>query len=260
MTPKLYYVNNGGDNLGPYSFESIMQQIAKHELKATDYLYLEDKDDWITISQHPEFSQKVQEKTAIAPTVVRTKNESETKEWFILKDKNRFGPFVFSDVVKMLQEKNLFEYDYVWFQGMDTWKRIAEMPEFAPDKIRSMISNRGGKNTEDVFYRRKHARTKYNCQVIAHDNSKIWSGLSVELSEAGAAIMMENAIITPGQHLYLHFKPGPHSKAFNVLGEIVSKRFVKDIKDREAPVVYGVKFVNMQKQDRESLKELKPAA
>jgi PilZ domain-containing protein/uncharacterized protein DUF4339 len=173
-------------------------------------------------------------------------------QWYVLKGKNRFGPFMYVDMIRMLQEKSVFEFDFVWCQGLEAWKRIAEIPVFNADKIKHLFDH--AKANDTIFFRRHHPRKGYECQIIVHDNNRVWKGKAFDLSEGGAGVVIENAMILPGQNIYIHFKPGDISKPFNVLSEVVSKRYMKGIRDHETPVVYGIKFINIQKQDREAIR------
>jgi hypothetical protein len=255
---KKFFVNNGGQNLGPFDLEMIFQKVSDEELKATDHIYLEDKDEWILICQHPEFKPiaKVEAPIAELPQETGISND----EWFVLKGKNRYGPYPYAEMIKMLQDKIIFEFDYTWRQGLSNWLRLAEVEEFAADRVRTMIHELGKSSVAEVFSKRKHPRSSYECPVVIHDNTRVWKGKSIEVSEGGAGLIMENAMILPGQSVYLHFKPGPNSKPFNVLCEVVSKRYVKGIKDKNTPIVYGIKFINIQKQDKDELKTLSAAA
>jgi hypothetical protein len=171
--------------------------------------------------------------------------------WYILRGEERQGPFEFTDVVRLLQEKIIFEYDFVWRNGMENWIRIAEVQDFSPDAIRSVL-----KADKDIFVRRKHARLMYECPLVAHDNKSFWPGYTLEISEGGAGVVIENAMLLPSQNIYLHFKPGSHTKPFNVLCEVVSKKYIQNVKDRLDPMVYGVKFINIPKQEKDLIKVL----
>ena len=66
---------------------------------------------------------------------------------------------------------------------------------------------------------------------------------------------MQNAMIVPGQNLYLHFKPGDEVPPFNAVCEVVSKSFTKGVKKRDAKVQYGLKFVNIVPGAKKAIKE-----
>lgn len=175
-------------------------------------------------------------------------------EWYVLKWDNRYGPFAMVDVVKMLQDKSVFEFDYVWKPGFESWTRIAELPQFAADQIRGLKSSKMPELSE-VFFRRRHARTKYNGSIVIHDNHGVWKGESFEVSEGGAGVIINNALLLPGQKLFLHFKPGDGVPSFNATCEVVSKKYIKGVKNKEAPICYGVKFIEINGEIQKALRE-----
>lgn len=258
MSSRKYFINTGNQNIGPYDFEKINDLIKQNQLKASDRLYLDDQDKWIMISEHPEF--KKQKLVSVATTIepVAPKKlviEQTSGQWFALRGQERQGPFEYSDIVRLLQEKVLFEYDFVWTPGMESWSRIAEVDSFSPESIRQHM-----KADKDIFVRRKHMRLMYECPLVAHDNKGFWGGYTIELSEGGAGVAIENALLMPGQSIYLHFKPGSHTKPFNVLCEVVSKKYIKNVKIKDTAMVYGVKFINIPKQEKELIRALSAQA
>ncbi len=287
---KKYFVNNGGENLGPFPLSTIIEKVKNKEFKAEDKIYNAIEDTWMMISEHPEFDlkgvaeeirpQTETETVLIEPsqsskmvsspdlTVLKSQPCLETvpvtnepvvnadqAQWYVLKAQNRFGPFPYLDLIKMLQNKSVFEFDYVWRQGLATWTRIAEVSDFSKEKIRYLIGEKQVQK-EDIFYRRKHCRWPFETSLIVHDNNSLWKGKTVELSEGGVGAIMENSLLLPGQNVYIHFKAGPNMRSFNVLCEVVSKKYDKSIKDKDTAVVYGLKFINILKQDREVIKSI----
>lgn len=256
-----YFVNKGANNLGPFDIVKIRALIKSGELSPSDKMYLAATDQWVAISAHPEFNQPVAKpaKPELAPlpaaAPVKVASVSNVGQWFVLKGTERKGPFTFFEVVKMLQEKSIFEYDYANTQGLEGWTRIAEIPEFAAENIRRVMKSDLTKN-QNVFAKRKSPRIVYECAILAHDNKSYWAGYTLELGEEGAGVVIENAMIMPGQNIYLHFKAGPQTKAFNVLCEVVSKKFIKNIRDKHTPMIYGVKFINIPKQEKDLIKSL----
>jgi hypothetical protein len=166
-------------------------------------------------------------------------------EWFLLKGEHRFGPFTYSDLVRMLQQKAAFTYDFVWHAGMSTWKRVAELEDFQPERIRSLFVQTGEKkNANPVFSSRQHPRQKFNGRVMIHDNTKLWHGEGFEISKGGAGVTMSNQMIFPGQQLNVHFKGHDGFPPFNALCEVVSKKFV----DNGTPIEYGLKFLTLSQE------------
>lgn len=253
-----YYVSHNGEQQGPWTSQDILKKLKNQELAWSDYVYDEKKSDWVLFMDHPEFSshfkpskpappkpgKKAQEPAAELP-------EHNDKEWFVLKAENKYGPFSLLEVVRMLQEKNIFEYDYIWNQGMSTWKRIAEVEEFKPDKIRALKES-GVPDVTEVFFRRRHARAKYGCSILVHNNKKVWKGESIELSSGGAGLVIENMDFNPGQTLFLHFKPGDGVPPFNAICTVVSKQMPIPGK---TTVRYGVKFTSINRNVQDAIRD-----
>ena len=260
----LFYVSHEGQSRGPYSINMIIERIKTRDLAPTDYIYDESKQDWTLILEWPaiqaqapqlfEHYKPTSNVTPIATKAAPVPEAAQEKEWFVLRGENRFGPFTYIDVIQMLQSTAMYEYDYIWHQGMPSWKRVAELPEFSPEKIRAMVKTHGKANSE-IFFRRRHVRAKYGGSLIVHDNKKLWKGKSIEVSVGGAGIVMENWELEPGQTLYVHFKPGDGVPPFNAVCEVVSKQFVDVTKTSEANVRYGVKFTSITSVAQHSLRE-----
>jgi hypothetical protein len=109
----------------------------------------------------------------------------------------------------------------------------------------------------DVFFRRKHPRLKYEGIVIVHDNQSVWKGLGVEVSLDGAGVVMEDSSIHPGEILYLHFKTWQKIPAFNVTCEVMSKRFVEAVTDKNKPIRYGLSFKEIKEEAKSILQQFK---
>ena len=67
---------------------------------------------------------------------------------------------------------------------------------------------------------------------------------------------MDNAMIVPGQTLYLHFKPCDGVPPFNAVCEVVSKQYVEGLKEKDAPIRYGLKFTSISANTQQLLHEL----
>lgn len=256
---KEFYVSLNGEQAGPFSVDQIMNKVSAGELAATDYCYDEAQEDWVLLAEHPHLSDKVKrasgelvqvtEKLAPAPSA-----SGDDVEWFILKGENKFGPFAFPDLIKMLQEKSIFEFDYVWHSGLTTWQRIAEVAEFRPHNIKRLRDS-GKASVSDIFFRRRHMRVDWASSIIVHDNRHLWRGESLEISAGGAGVVIHNASLNPGQSLYLHFKPADGVPAFNAVCEVVSKQYVKGARSKDVPVRYGVKFTKINTTTQRNIQD-----
>lgn len=278
-----YYISHEGKQIGPFSMGEIIEKVKANELSQLDYLYDETKEDWVALMEHADVSAAIMESKPKAPPkknqikkeekidkvnkeVVAEKKGSSfvddsfmAHDWYILKGENKFGPFPYTDIIKMLQEKIVFEFDFAWHSGLETWTRIAELNAFDPANVRKLQSTLMP-NIEEVFFRRRHKRAKYGGTIIVHDNKKVWKGQGVEISAGGAGVVMDNAMLVPGQLIYLHFKPGDGVPPFNAICEVVSKKYIDDIKNKNTPIQYGVKFKSINTNTQKFLKEFTSAA
>lgn len=281
MNERTFYISHDDKQLGPFSQDSILQQIAENKLSPLDHIYDESCQDWVVLLEHPLFSvalsdakpsvpnqsgnaksnhpnpaescpsnhseqKNVQQNTDsnVIPMNSRAHQDHLVTEWYVLKGENKFGPFAFTDVVKMLQQKVVFEFDFAWHPRMTSWKRIAEIESFNHENIKKLKTTLMPE-IEELFFRRRHRRTGFNGTILVHDNKSVWKGQGVEISAGGAGIVMENAMVVPGQVLYLHFKPCDGVPPFNAVCEVVSKQYVDGLKEKTAPIKYGVKFTSI---------------
>ncbi len=257
-----YKVSRQGEELGSFDLDQIATMIRAREIELFDYIFDEDKNDWILLMEHPGVTAKLKSNKPGKPPKKETtaeprKSTTETVvtaeapvqqaaaggEWFVLKGEHRFGPFEFAELIRMLQQKVVYPFDFVWHAGLSDWKRLAELPEFQPDAIRGLMAGKD-KKTSEVFVPRKHKRKKHNTRVIIHDNLSLWKGQSFEVSKGGLGVTLTNALVVPGQQVFLHFSGGEGWPTFNAVCEVVSKTYV----DKNAPVQYGLKFLSVSQE------------
>ena len=168
--------------------------------------------------------------------------------WYLLRGENKYGPFSYLDVVKMLQEKKAFEFDFIWHSEMDAWKRISEVADFQPDKIRNLKDSPEAKSA-DVFFRRRHARANYGASILVHNNKDVWTGNSIEVSPGGAGVVLETDTLTVGMSLHLHFKAGDGVPPFNASCTVTSKAKV------DGGFRYGFKFTSVSQSIQIAIKK-----
>jgi hypothetical protein len=256
-----YLVSHQGQESGPHTLEEIVAKVRGKELELFDYIYSEEKQDWVLLMEHTELAAKLKSnkpprppqttevkaepiimKPKLLPVEAPAQDAHAMNEWFLLKGENKFGPFAYEDVVKMLQQKVVFPFDFIWHAGLESWKRVAEMAEFAEENIRTLF-NANGKH-KDVFVGRRHKRRKFNGRMIIHDNLTLWKGEGFEISKGGVGISMQNALVVPGQQVFVHFTGEGEFPAFNAVCEVVSKKFVNDA----SPVQYGLRFLSLSQE------------
>lgn len=250
-----FYLSKNGQDVGPYTATVILEKIKSGEHQWTDYVFDPTGRDWVVLLDHPLFSPvfndqfKKPQPPPMAATPAKTKEElMKEKQWYVLKDSKNIGPFSKIEIVQMLQLKSLFEYDHIWSKDFPAWKRISEVAEFSYEEIREMKAH---VEMKDIFFRRKHERTEYGCHITLHNNTHIFKGKSIELSEGGAGIILENPQFLPGDVLYLHFQPGEDVPPFNAICNIVSKTILPG----EGKVKYGTKFVHLSPKIQNSIRQ-----
>lgn len=275
----LFYVSSKEEQLGPFTLQDIGERLGEGELMPTDYLYLESVEDWVLLMEYKELADfmkpakpkkpipKPQVSDAVAQVASEqasaerrnedrsTNLEEKKEEWFVLKGKDRFGPFSYREIIRMLQEKQVYEFDYVWKAPMKTWSRVAELEVFAAEEIEKMAGS-DDPGVQQLFFRRRHARAQHGASLIVHDNHKVWKGESLEISEGGAGIRMSNSMLLPGQKIFVHFKPSDGLPSFNVMCEVVNKKFVTGVRSSSTPVTYGVRFLAINGDMKDSIRDM----
>lgn len=256
-----FYLSKDGGQVGPYSVDEIRQKLDTREHSWMDYVYDEIKTEWILLIEHPAFSEKynrtfLKSRPAMPAGSLDAKESKDTlkdKAWFTLKNGSNFGPFSQLEMIQMLQDKALFEYDYVWHQSLPSWKRVAEVANFRPEKMRALIQENQAEVAE-IFFRRRHLRAKYGCSLIVHNNKSVFRGTSLEISAGGAGVLIDSQLLQPDQTVFLHFQPGEGVPPFNAVCTIVSKQFVGDAAVPGEWVRYGIKFVSVAQKVRDQIR------
>ena len=264
---KSYFVTINGQMVGPLSQAQLTEKIQKKECQWTDYIFDNDTQDWVMLMDHQDHAEaykvsleKEKSKADLKlkppgnPPLPPASEDLKDRAWFILKSGNNYGPFSKLEIVQMLQERTLFEFDYIWAQKLPAWKRVAEVEDFNPGHIKTLKES-GMTEVSEVFFRRRHARVNYGCSLIVHNNKSVFKGKAMEISAGGAGILIENPNFQPGQTIFLHFQPGDGVPPFNAVCEIVSKQTLKDTLGLTNPVRYGVKFTSITQSVKETIKE-----
>lgn len=267
----MYMLSRNGETLGPLAIDVIAKKLATAELAVTDFAWDEKATDWVTLMEFAELKSFLhsQKPKALAPTIAATnagENMSENVEplakpalvtqaeaaqedWYVSRGQQKFGPFSYLGVIKALQDKSVYEFDFIWTVGMESWTRIAEHEKFATETIRSLRGSLAkSPDHVEVFAQRKHLRFLLENDVLVHDNSSVSVGRMVEAGAGGSGVVVKNSALLPGQTVSVHFASIQGLPAFNAIGEIVSKKFVRSARDRRAPIHYGIRFLKMDSE------------
>ncbi|MFZ3230501.1 MAG: GYF domain-containing protein [Pseudobdellovibrio sp.] len=246
-----FYVAHNGVQKGPWSFAEVSAKLTNKEIAWNDYLYDQKTEDWILLLEYPLLTELFN-KSFANPIIVDKKPLKESQDpvkdraWYILKQNNNYGPFSQVEMIQMLQSKTLFEFDFVWKRGLESWKRLAEIPEFKPDQIREIFQSLPPDSSSEVFFRRRHARVEYVSSLVLHNRKKLFTAHSFEISAGGAGLVIEHADFAIDSEVYLHFSPSDQVPAFNAVCKVASKFGNK----------YGMQFLNITAQAKESISKL----
>lgn len=290
-TQTMYHVSKAGsttgESFGPWTIEEISERLAKTEIAITDFVYDEVREDWIALVECEALKEHLRrskpkappkaaapqaatatptpapQTEAVRPTLeVVEKRETQEMamvtqgpngEWFVQKGTHRYGPFSYLSLVRALQEKAVYEFDFIWTEGMESWVRLAEHEAFQQERIRDLTKDKSA--AASIFTQRAHPRLPFSSEVIVHDDRSAWVGRAFEGSVGGSGLVIENAALYPGQTVRLHFAPADGLPAFNVSAEIVNKKFMKTVKGQKTPVQYAVRFIEMDEQVQKRVTE-----
>ena len=247
---KKYFVAKEGIQKGPWALDEISQNIQNKVLSWNDYIYDEKINVWLFLFEFPLLTDSFNRsfKNPVEKVKKLTNFDSyKDRVWYILKVNENYGPFTSVEMIQMLQNKTLFEFDFIWCQGQQSWKRLADVDEFHEDKIKEIYeaSLTGEGDHSEPFYRRKFPRAKYKCELLIHDRKKVFAAESIEIGEGGASFKIDNANFKTGGQIYLHFKPGSDVPAFNATCTVVSKSGNK----------YGVSFITVSSAVKNSIEK-----
>lgn len=254
-TSKEYFSSRNGREEGPFSFDELVEQLVSRKLELMDQVRIGRGGEWGLFAENLEFVKavKAQGRVAADSSPKPAATEHDITEWFVLKGEQRFGPFNYPQMIRMLQEKVSFPFDYAWHSGLSGWKRINDIAEFQPAAIRAFVER---PSDVDAIIQRKHPRFEHQGRVIVHDQKDWWNAQALELSAGGVGVVIENALLIPGQTVHLHFKKHNEYPAFNAVGEIAAKKFVENLQDKSQPLQYGVRFTAISGNDKDRLLEM----
>jgi hypothetical protein len=236
-----YYIASSGQQQGPFTLQEIEVKLTSQKIGWHDYIYDDKKEDWVLLMEFSAFTHLFNSsfQTPVKSNVRHLAEMDPAKKriWFVLKQNNNYGPFSKLDLIQMLQSKALHEYDFIWHDGMASWKRLSDVNEFSVQEVRFLFEKYSKKDAagSKAFFRRKFARAKLNSLAIVHDKQKVYKSVGVEISEGGAGLLIHGAHFQKDQQIYLHFKPALEVPAFNAICKVVSKK----------GNIYGVQFLKI---------------
>ncbi|MBN8537006.1 MAG: PilZ domain-containing protein [Deltaproteobacteria bacterium] len=186
--------------------------------------------------------------------LVQALKKQESK-WFILRGENKFGPFEYMSVLGMIQNGELFDYNYIWSSHLEGWMPLGEVPEFSKDRLSLLIKTQDPLSL--AFHSRGSHRADVQIPVFCHNEDYFFDGYTTSISVNGSLVLLNNPLLLPGQKLMLHFKECEQNpKSFNVSVQIVRKNFSRQRLNVKSGIHYAVKFLQIQEWGEAQLKHL----
>jgi hypothetical protein len=254
-----YYVTQKGKTVGPWSLEKIYESLSDGTLDLHDYIFHPDSEEWqvILISSLIEESYK---KMGRHSQIMNKEPSLQSKEgqnlssekgsldlnlseseWFLFKNNKQQGPYSYLEVIKLLQAKKLFDYDFVWSASLSTWTKLFEVEAFSPSVIEK-LSQEKNSHIQAVFFRRQYPRIEYASPIFLHNSQKLWKSHTHEISAGGCSVILPTEEISLGDKVIVHFcsssssqilNPSQSVPAFNALCSVVSKRRLEQKQEQE---------------------------
>jgi len=181
--------------------------------------------------------------------------KKQESNWYVLRGENKFGPFQFGAMLAMIQKGELFDYNYIWSQGMENWTLLGDVSEFSKDKLALLIQTKDP--ISHAFLQRAADRADVKIPILAHNDQHFFDGECVSISDNGALVLLNNPLLLPGENVYLHFKSTEFiENSFNVWAQIVRKNFSRQRLNVKSGLNYAIRFVQVQDSGQKEIQTL----
>lgn len=237
-----YYITENGNPSGPFGLDAIVDMLHKQKISVSDYIYHPQMQEWQPILSSSLIEEKHKIIQRSVTVSVNTKTPSvawESCEWFVFKDNSQQGPYPYYELIKMLQQKKLYDSDFIWSPVLETWTKVHECEAFTIDNIKR-LTDKMGPIQESLFIRRRFPRAEHNSPIFIHNQKKVWRAQTTEVSAGGCGLVLDESEFEIGDRVILHMTPNASLPTFNALCTIVSKK--QDKSDSRSLYHYGLKF------------------
>ncbi len=179
-------------------------------------------------------------------------DQSKTTEWWVLIGDQESGPHSYLEMIRMLQNGELFDYNYIWSGHLEAWTPLAKVEDFSKDRLLRLLQH--DKEIAQAFKPRKSPRVSRKIEIFGHNDERFFTGHTIDLGVNGALVFLEDPLIQPGHRLTLHFRSSQTMQnSFNVTAEVLRKNFSEKKLTIRSGLHYAVKFVQVQPQGLELL-------
>ncbi len=288
MAKNGFYVSHCNATHGPVSEDEIFKQLQDNTISFTDFIWLPDQEQWQMLAVH--FMEKFPAPTAppkgvklsgaakpaaapAAAVVPEAKENavpagppdlkkydksafnqefgiSNEQIWFVYRNKEKYGPYRFLEMVHLLQGQKIERSDFIWKPGMSDSERARDVAEFGNDILSKLsdVKNFQGVEMDTVFIQRAFPRVPYDSEVILHDDQQVVIGAATTLSEGGAFVQVPNPVHKRGDRLKLHFSAAGVPVPFNCIAEVTQVC-------KTEPTGYCLKFIYLGQDDQKRIQK-----
>lgn len=142
-------------------------------------------------------------------------NAKALTEWFIQNGEQTLGPYSHDEMIRMRQNKQLFDQDYVWASHLPGWIRVYFVAELKID------------GNDPNINRRKNPRYDVDLECFISNSQYAYRGQVKSLSQGGALVEVSHPHLQIGQEVTLLTKPRPsHPTGFVKRGRVANKQFI----------------------------------
>lgn len=167
------------------------------------------------------------------------------QQWYVLRGEMKYGPYEYRSLITMIQNGELFDYNYVWAPHLENWSMVGELQDFSRDRLCRLIETKD--HISGAFKDRKAARVDLITPVYAHNDYNFFDGHTLSVSENGALVLLNDPLLLPSQKILLHFRESElNPLGFNALAEIVRKNYSKQRLNVKSGLHYAVRFLQVQ--------------
>lgn len=152
-------------------------------------------------------------------------------DWFLMYGEQTKGPFTSNELIKMKQNKLLFDYDYIWADHLKGWTRLANIEEL---KINS---------ESPELNARRYPRYQVELECYLSNPEYAYPGAVQSLSQGGALVLAQHPHFQVGNDIFILSKPkAPQNQGFVKRGRIASKELLPNQVQFKSSCLYIVTF------------------
>lgn len=171
------------------------------------------------------------------------------KKWYYMSSNEPQGPLCHIDLVKKLQDKDIFDYQYVWAPHYEEWKMFCEAEEFSKKYIQWVYDNLFEKNGQFYFNRRNSTRKKVTCEVNGHNSAIFMTGHTESLSMNGCEVEFDYPLLQVHDQITVHcVYPQDLNLHFNALCQVLQKKYTPRKFHQKMKVKYILKFLDKSEE------------